>query len=204
VCVLAVEEAPPSFHARFAAHSKTYRYVVAAGGLVGPFLSRYVWPVEHPLDVTAMAEAAGRLVGRHDFAAFQGTGRGVGSTVRTVFSSAVRTAAATDLMVDVVPGVWPAVAGSATLVVCEITGDGFLRHMVRTIAGTLVEIGRGRRERSSMIGLIERGDKTSCGSDRTGVRAVARVGAVSARSVRRRRPGAASEGLAGRRLVPVT
>jgi tRNA pseudouridine38-40 synthase len=96
-----------------------------------PFERPYVWHVREPLlDVAAMSDGAARLAGTHDFAAFQGTGSGVETTTRTILSSTV--AARTDRPRD-------------PLVVYEVRGDGFLRHMVRTIVGTLIEIGRGRQ-----------------------------------------------------------
>ena len=79
-----------------------------------------------PLDLEAMRTAAGPLVGTHDFAAFQGAGRDVATTERTI------------LALDVEDG-----GGFDLPLVIRVTGDGFLRHMVRTIVGTLVEVGIG-------------------------------------------------------------
>ena len=93
------------------------------------------------LDVDAMRAAAGVLIGRHDFAAFQSVGSGVRDTVRTMTRS--------ELNDD---------GGRLTY---EIAGDGFLRHMVRAIVGTLVEVGRGFRKIDTMSSLLQgsaRGD----------------------------------------------
>jgi tRNA pseudouridine38-40 synthase len=114
------------FHARFDAVSKTYHYRIWNADVLSPFERAYVWHVPARLDFDAMAAAASVFVGQHDFAAFQGSGTSPSSARRTVFVSRVQT--------DATP-----------LVTYEIAGDGFLRHMVRNIAGTLVEIGRGRR-----------------------------------------------------------
>ena len=134
VRVLAAEEVGPAFQARFRATAKTYRYRIWNAPVVSPFERRYVWHVPHPpLDVAAMAAAAARIAGRHDFAAFQGTGSDALTTERTVFSS--RVTAAQDRQRE-------------PLVVYEVRGDGFLRHMVRSIVGSLVEVGRGRRHPS--------------------------------------------------------
>src|SRR5688572_2018936 len=127
VRVVGGEAVAPDFHPRFAARSKTYRYRIWNADVMSPFERRYAWHVAGALDVDAMDAAARMLVGRHDFAAFQGTGSDVKTTERTIAAS--RVLRSTD---D------PAIS-------YEVTGDGFLRHMVRAIAGTLVEIGRGRR-----------------------------------------------------------
>lgn len=131
VRVLTAEEVGPAFHARFHAVSKTYRYRIWNAEVLSPFERPYVWHVPGPLlDVDAMNAAAARLEGRHDFAAFQGTGSDAETTERTIFSASVTARLA--------PAREP-------LITCEVRGDGFLRHMVRATAGTLVEVGRGRR-----------------------------------------------------------
>ncbi|MBE3135556.1 MAG: tRNA pseudouridine(38-40) synthase TruA [Acidobacteria bacterium] len=146
VRILAVEEAPAAFHARRGACAKTYRYCIASGEMVSPFERRYVWHVRQALNPDAMAAAARLLEGRHDFAGFQAAGSAIATTVRTVFSSTLRPAGDEDQF-------WPPGARAAgrdapsrLLLVYDVTGDGFLRHMVRTIVGTLVDIGSGRRD----------------------------------------------------------
>src|SRR5262249_55973232 len=95
----------------------------------------------------AMARAARLLEGRHDFAAFQGTGSSTSETERQVFRSTVS----------------PTSSGSSPLIVYEISGDGFLRHMVRIIVGTLVEIGRGRRRTAWIGDVLASQDRTAAG-----------------------------------------
>lgn len=128
---------PASFHARFHARSKTYQYRVWNADVLNPFERAYTWHVPAPaLNVEAMAAAAARLEGRHDFAAFQAAGAETHDTHRIVLSSTLRSAAASG----------PAGgAGGTALITYEITGNGFLRYMVRTIIGSLVEVGRGRK-----------------------------------------------------------
>ena len=141
VRVLAVEDMSPDFHARFSARSKTYRYQIRHGTIADPFERWYVWHMPERLAVDGMHQAAGVLVGTHDFAAFQSVGSPTRDCVRTVTHSAI---------VDA--------DGRLTY---EISGDGFLRHMVRAIVGTLVEIGRGFRASESMTSLLRgsaRGD----------------------------------------------
>jgi tRNA pseudouridine38-40 synthase len=143
VRVLKVEEASAGFHARFDARSKTYRYVIGNHGVASPFERAFVWHVPQPLDVEAMQDAAARLIGRHDFAAFRSVGTEVPDCTRTLTVSTVARAADASRFGD-----------GAPLVTYEVSGDGFLRHMVRAIVGTLVEVGRGWRDPAGMETLL--------------------------------------------------
>ena len=150
VRVLAVEDAPPGFHARFDARSKTYRYCIRNGPVASPFERAFVWHVPQPLDLEAMRHAASRLLGRHDFSAFRSIGTEVPDAVRTLHASAiVETAGAGD---------------GGRLLTYEVTGDGFLRHMVRAIVGTLVEVGRGWRDPAQMDALLQSRDRARAGA----------------------------------------
>jgi len=108
-----------------------------------PVTQRYAWHVADRLDVAAMVDAFRRVEGCHDFSAFQVAGSDVRDTIRTV--SAAR---ATVRSLD-----WCGTqAGRAFVLAFELTGDGFLRHMVRSIIGTVVEVGRGAgSRRASMV-----------------------------------------------------
>jgi tRNA pseudouridine38-40 synthase len=150
VRVLEASEVPASFNARFDAKAKTYRYRILNDEVVPPFDQPYVWHVPSPrLDVEAMAEAARVFEGRHDFSAFQAAGSSTVTTTRVVFSATVIEE----------PSPW----GGARLVVFEIRGDGFLRHMVRTMAGTLVEVGRGARPPAWTAEVLESRDRGKAG-----------------------------------------
>jgi tRNA pseudouridine38-40 synthase len=142
--VRAAEEVPASFHARFDATSKRYRYRLWNADVLNPFERAYVWHVPGALDVAAMAEAARFVEGRHDFAAFQTVGGAGGPTVRFVTLSTIA-------------------SGDDGLVTYEVEGDGFLRHMVRAIVGTLVDVGRGRRGPEWMRDLIASRDRSQAG-----------------------------------------
>ena len=142
--VLAVEEAAPDFHARFSARSKTYHYQIRNGPIATPFERLYVWHLPERLLLDRMREAAALLVGAHDFAAFRSAGGEVASTTRTVRQSA-----------------WRAHEG---LLVYEISGDGFLRHMVRAIVGTLIDVGRTWRTPESVAALREGGSRADAGA----------------------------------------
>jgi tRNA pseudouridine38-40 synthase len=123
------------FHARRDARSKVYRYALWNGPLRSPLREgRQHW-VRRPLDLEQMRRAARDLEGTHDFASLQSAGSGVISTVRTLFRVELRGE----------PG------GEIEL---WVEGDGFLRHMVRALAGTLLEVGSARRAAESMAALL--------------------------------------------------
>lgn len=146
VRVLSIEEAEPDFHARFRARAKTYEYRIVNAPIASAFLRRYVWHIQQPLDLEAIRTAAGPLVGAHDFAGFQGAGAFAASTVRTI------------LALDVEDG-----AGFDLPFVIRVTGDGFLRHMVRNIVGTLVEVGAGRWDPWRLLAVLESRDRAEAG-----------------------------------------
>ena len=154
VRVIDVQEAAENFHARFCARSKTYRYQLRNAATVSPFERAYVWHVPEALDVAAMRAAAHTLVGTHDFAAFRSVGSDTRGTVRTITRSEVTSQAV---------GGWHDTSTGA-LVVYDVSGDGFLRHMVRAIVGTLVEVGRGQRPVASMAALLTGGSRAQAGA----------------------------------------
>jgi len=149
VRVLRVEEVASGFHARFGARVKTYRYLLGAGGIAWPFDRAFVWHLPESLDFEAAQAGARALVGTHDFAAFQSTGSDAGTTVRTIARS------------EWLPRDSPA---GNRLWAYEIAGDGFLRHMVRAIVGTLVEVGQGRRTVESVAALLAGGTRAQAGA----------------------------------------
>ena len=157
VRVLRIDETPADFHARFSARRKTYRYLLHNAPLASPFARAYAWHLAEPLQVDAMRAGAEALHGRHDFAAFRSTGGEVQTTVRTIFRSA---------MVDVPPcDPWiPAGPGPGGLLAYVVEGDGFLRHMVRAIVGTLVAVGRGWREPAEIAALLRHGARADAGA----------------------------------------
>jgi tRNA pseudouridine38-40 synthase len=170
VRVMSAVEAPPAFNARHDARAKTYRYRIWNGPALSPFERRYAWHYAGPLDVDAMDTAARRLEGRHDFAAFQTAGGDVVTSERTITSSRVRRRSNTedtdeknlsDTGLNL--GVLGVLRGGE-LVQCDVTGDGFLRHMVRAIVGTLIEIGRGRRPAAWIDEVLASRDRQSAGS----------------------------------------
>jgi tRNA pseudouridine38-40 synthase len=144
LAVLKVEEAPPGFHARKSALAKTYEYRILNRPIRSPLHQHHVWWLPYALNLEAMRQAAVALVGEHDFAAFQASGSSVKNTGRRVEAATWHSR----------PGGW----------LCfTITADGFLRGMVRSLVGTLVEIGRGKRSPGDLAALLQSGDRRRVG-----------------------------------------
>lgn len=143
VRVLEASNVPGSFHARFSARSKRYRYRIWNADVMSPFERRYAWHVGEPIEIERMAAAAKLLDGSHDFAAFQAAKSATRTTERIVFSSRVD--------------------AHGRLITYDIHGSGFLRHMVRTIAGTLVDIGRGHRPVEWIEEVLASRDRSQAG-----------------------------------------
>jgi tRNA pseudouridine38-40 synthase len=150
-----VDEAADDFHARFHARAKTYRYRVLNGPIASPFDARYAWHVSYALDITAMRGALAHCVGEHDFAAFQGAGGAARNTVRTIHDATITQTQGNDR--------WPAPDEADSLLLITLTGDGFLRHMVRNIAGTLIDIGRGRWPPDELPAILISRDRARAG-----------------------------------------
>lgn len=160
VRVLAVEEAPAGFDARRHARTKTYRYAIWNGRAVPPLARGLVWHVPSALDLDAMRAAAAVLVGRHDFAAFQSAGGSVSTTTRELLTSSW---IAVDREADPLGVLGGADDDGARLLRYEVTGTGFLRHMVRTLAGTMVDVGRGRWQPADVLRMLASRDRRSAG-----------------------------------------
>lgn len=142
--VVNVEKAPERFHSRLHAKGKTYRYRVMTGNVPHVFERRYVY--EHPgdLDLEAMRKAAERLCGVHDFKAFTSAKRGKKSTVRTISSILIEQ--------------------NKEEFVFTFTGNGFLYHMVRILAGTLIEAGEGKRTPEEIGAVLKSGQRERAGA----------------------------------------
>ena len=141
--VLTVEEVGPEFHARRSARSKTYEYRLWRGTVVSPFLCRYVYPFRYPLCEDALDRGTGYFLGDHDFTSFCAAGTEIGDRIRTIYEAC-----------------WDR---SGTEWIFRIRGSGFLQYMVRTIAGTLLEIGQGRRRAEQMPELFAARDRRLAG-----------------------------------------
>lgn len=139
---------PPGFHARYAAHTKTYHYRIRNSMIDSPFDAEYCcrMPQPIPLDLAAMNRAAALLVGTHDFLAFCSAGSKVaqsGDTVRTITDCSVQR--------------------QGDVVTISVTADGYLYNMVRILAGTLAEVGAGKRSPETMPEILQSRDRAQAG-----------------------------------------
>lgn len=141
--IIKVESVDERFHARLSAVSKTYEYVIDNGAVADVFARKYSYRIEQPLDVEKMRTAAGLLTGTHDYISFCGNKKFKKSSVRTV----------TDISIT-------ELAGKVTI---SFNGNGFLQNMVRIMAGTLIEVGLGKRDAESMTGILEAKSREAAG-----------------------------------------
>jgi len=154
VRVLEVRDAPEDFHPRYSAASKRYVYLIANMEVLSPFVSRYAWHVRRPLDAGAMREAALHLTGEHDFRAFMAAGSSVKTTVRKLTSFEIAEATTINFLGFTLRGRFLRI---------EAEGNGFLRHMVRNISGTLVEVGKGRMDAGYIKEILLSGNRDLAG-----------------------------------------
>lgn len=164
--VIRVAPVPHDFHSQFASIKKQYGYYFLQGPSELPHLRPYSYWIRRTLDVARMQEAAAHLVGEKDFAPFQAADGNRKTTVRKIFSARVReipigfpAPAGAGMPVDAAPDLLPA----HRLVKVEVLGSGFLKQMVRGIAGTLVQVGDGRREPGSMEEILRTGQRELVG-----------------------------------------
>lgn len=153
IAILDAREVTESFHPIRGAIGKHYRYTIHDGPMRDVFLRHYCW--HYPfgrLDAEAMDRAAKRLLGTHDFRGFENTGAPRASTVRTLREISVRREPAGQGR-----------AGEGDVVVLEVEGNGFLYNMVRTLVGTLVEVGRGAQGEGWPINVVQSADRTLAG-----------------------------------------
>jgi tRNA pseudouridine38-40 synthase len=145
--VLGAAQVPEQFHARRDARSKIYRYQVYRGAIMPPHLRREYFHFPYRIDPEKIIKAAAMLVGEHDYASFAAkSGKLAGqdrNTVRRIFRSAVR------------------IKGHR--LTFEFEGNGFLHHMVRNMAGTLLEVGREQITLPELKSLFKEKDRTRAG-----------------------------------------
>ena len=143
IVITRVEEADIRFNARRDAGSKLYRYTIFNGNFVDPFLRRYAAKCFYKLDLNAMRLASKALLRRHDFRSFQAKDTRERSSVRTIKNIKIEK--------------------KGKLVYIHIEADGFLYNMARNIAGTLIEIGRGKMSHENVKQILRKRDRRFSG-----------------------------------------
>jgi len=150
VRIINVEKVSDDFHARFSAKVKTYVYRVVNAPVMSPFWLRWAHHEARPLDVGKMNDAARIFLGEHDWTAFSAARSDVENRVRTIKEFTVES-------------FWDARANSS-IIEFRISANGFLRYMVRSIVGTMLEVGRGEKDFDTIQTAIVGGDRNLAGS----------------------------------------
>ncbi|HEX6175074.1 MAG TPA: tRNA pseudouridine(38-40) synthase TruA [Candidatus Binatia bacterium] len=143
VTIKTVEIVPDAFDARRQGRSRIYEYRILNRSSPSPFHLRYAWHVHDSLDLAAMRQAITCLNGEHDFSSFRGAGCDAAHPVRTVYATSINR--------------------TGDVIVFTVEATAFLRHMMRNLIGTLVEVGRQQRSPQSFAGLLDACDRTQAG-----------------------------------------
>jgi tRNA pseudouridine38-40 synthase len=144
ITIKEAEIAPDAFDARRDGRSRIYKYYILNRSMPSPFHLNRAWHVHEPLDSEAMRQAIGCLTGEHDFSSFRAAGCDAAHAIRRVYQTSLER--------------------RGDLLIYTIEATAFLRHMVRNIVGTLVEVGRRARSAESVRELLEARDRTRAGA----------------------------------------
>jgi tRNA pseudouridine38-40 synthase len=152
IVVLAAAEVPADFHARHSAVRKTYRYTINSCRFPDVFRRRYQFHHPTPLDFGAMREGAQHLLGEHDFSSFASPQSALPHHVRTLYEARLELERQDE-------------GGEAGrgIVHLYVTGNGFLYNMVRIIAGTLIQVGEGKRAPGDIAAILAARDRSQAG-----------------------------------------
>jgi tRNA pseudouridine38-40 synthase len=134
IAIRSSERVPDDFHSRYDAVGKRYRYLICNSKYRSAMLRHRACHISHPLDIEKMRSAASYFVGRHDFSAFQATGGSIRDTRKIIYSCTVER--------------------EDDNITVEVEGDGFLYNMVRIMAGTLIDVGKGKIPADSIPDII--------------------------------------------------
>ena len=154
VRVMNIEEVTADFHPRHSARGKRYVYLIANMRDVPVFVRGYVWRVREPLDLEAMRAASAHLLGRHDFSSFRAAGCASKHPLRTIREIRIE-------RLYEAPFLCKGLKGEFVRITVE--ADAFLRHMVRAIVGTLVEVGKGNLRPETVGDILERKERRFAG-----------------------------------------
>lgn len=145
-----------SFHAQFDVKSKHYKYIIYQGPASSPFVRNYVFYIPYQLELRGMREGAKYLIGRHDFSSFRLSGSSVRNSIRTI----------TKLSITSQSNIRYTICGmrkNGRAIFVDIEANGFLYGMVRSIVGTLIEVGRGKISPSKVREILRARNRSSAG-----------------------------------------
>jgi tRNA pseudouridine38-40 synthase len=158
IVIRKTERAKEDFHAQFAARGKYYRYIIYQGPTRSPLLDNYSCYVSFKLNMRAMREAAKYLVGKHDFSSFKLSGSSVRSPVRTVTKLAISSYRGSGFSFG-----FAGLGKDSSVIFIDAIADGFLYGMVRSLAGTLIEVGKGKISPSRVKEILAARDRRQAG-----------------------------------------
>ncbi len=144
IVVKELQEAAESFHARFDVKSKVYMYQIFNCPTRSAMYRHYAWYVRTPLDLDAMGKGLSLLKGKHDFSVFCGKKEADYNCIRTIIDASLE-------------------KKSSGIIRIYLEADGFLRYMVRSVVGTLVEMGRGKRTGAELLSVLQAGARKGAG-----------------------------------------
>jgi tRNA pseudouridine38-40 synthase len=145
IVIQSAEEVEAEFHAQHRVKRKIYRYLILNGKVPSAIYRNYSWHIPLPLDVSAMQDAAGMLLGKKDFSTFRAADPDSNDAVREIFRAG-----------------WLMKEGN--FLAFTIEADGFLKYMVRNIVGTLVEVGKGKIRAEEFRRILEARDRRQAGN----------------------------------------
>jgi len=156
--VLSVEHTSPDFHARHSVQAKTYEYRIFRGEICPPWIVRYVYALNWPLDIARMRQATSLVLGEHDFTSFAASDPDLSTrasdpfdedakpgNIRTVYSSSLS-------------------SESEDLLIYRVRGNGFLHHMVRNLVGTFLDVGRGHVAPEEVLQILDQHSRAAAGA----------------------------------------
>jgi len=144
IVVKDLREVAESFHARFDVKSKVYMYQILNGPTRSAVYRNYAWYVRRPLDLIEMTKGLAVLQGSHDFTAFCGKKEGNYNCVRTIKNARLE-------------------KKPSGMISIYLEANGFLRYMVRSLVGTLVEVGRGKKTPAELFAILQAGERKNAG-----------------------------------------
>jgi len=152
--ITACEECPEDFHPRYRAKGKKYSYIISNKMPAPVFLNKYSWELGFQLNIKAMREASKYLIGRHDFSSFQASGCSAKHPVRELSNITISDLPSLEFITFRI---------DTPIIKISIAGSAFLRHMVRNIVGTLVDIGKGKYPPEKIEEILGSMDRRNAG-----------------------------------------